>query len=791
MASLELHPWRIIQHGLDNCDNRHFESIMSSGNSRFGLRGNHEEPLSGDSLRGTYIAGVFYPDKTRVGWWKNGYPESFAKVLNAADFLAIDVDIDGEALDLANGQLESYERVLDMKQSVLFRHFTWSNAHGVRLHVEAKRFLSSDDPDLAVIEYQLGVVETPDGLPVRVSLSALVDGDVRNEDANYGEVFWEPVAAEFGADDLFTVALRTKKTAFTTATACAVTYEGPEALQTRVRDRGKGEGALPCCGIRYQVMVEPGTQLSLHKYIAVLSDRYTPAEGITLRAMAKADDARRTGSDVLFKAHAAYWDAIWSNCDVVIEGDVAAQQGIRYTIYQLLCTYSGSDARLNIGPKGFTGEKYGGGTYWDTEAYALYFSLGTHPPQVTKQLLQYRHAQLDKARENARKLGLAGALYPMVTMTGEECHNEWEITFEEIHRNAAIACAVRNYTDYTGDRAYLYSQGIDVLVETARFWASRASYSEARQAWVILGVTGPNEYENNVNNNWYTNRMARWNLEYAANTLNDMRLNSPPDYETAVARLKISAGEPVRWCEIAGRLVLPYDESRGIFLQQDGFLDKILAPAVTIPAAERPIHRHWSWDRILRSCYIKQADVLQGLWFLNDDFTVEQKKRNFDFYEPMTVHESSLSPCIHAILAAETGDTEKSLEFYMRSARLDLDDLNRDTSDGLHITSMAGAWMSIVHGLGGLRACNGVLHINPVLPKTWHRYAFSIWFRGAKVSVDVRPDGCEVKSEGELLELASAKRRIRLENGGMVRLPLQTNSLSVKKLSASVDRVSR
>lgn len=223
-----------------------------------------------------------------------------------------------------------------------------------------------------------------------------------------------------------------------------------------------------------------------------------PTEGIVRQSLIRADDARRTGCLDLFKAHAAHWDASWRNCDVIIEGDLAAQQGIRYTIYQLLCTYSGSDARLNIGPKGFTGEKYGGGTYWDTEAYALYFYLGTHPPHVAKQLLQYRHAQLDKARENASKLGLAGALYPMVTMTGEECHNEWEITFEEIHRNAAIAFAIRNYAEYTGDYAYIYSQGIDVLVETARFWASRASYSKAREAWVILGVTGPNEYENNV-----------------------------------------------------------------------------------------------------------------------------------------------------------------------------------------------------------------------------------------------------------------------------------------------------
>ena len=309
-------------------------------------------------------------------------------------------------------------------------------------------------------------------------MTASVDGNVRNEDANYGDVFWESVAGEYAADELFSVALRTKKTGFTVAVACAAEYEGPEACLTKARPRSKNQADLPCCGVRYTIIAGSGTKMTVRKYVAILSDRYVPTEGIVRQSLIRADDARRTGCLDLFKAHAAHWDASWRNCDVIIEGDLAAQQGIRYTIYQLLCTYSGSDARLNIGPKGFTGEKYGGGTYWDTEAYALYFYLGTHPPHVAKQLLQYRHAQLDKARENASKLGLAGALYPMVTMTGEECHNEWEITFEEIHRNAAIAFAIRNYAEYTGDYAYIYSQGIDVLVETARFWASRGELQQ-------------------------------------------------------------------------------------------------------------------------------------------------------------------------------------------------------------------------------------------------------------------------------------------------------------------------
>ncbi|MDR3551984.1 MAG: glycosyl hydrolase family 65 protein, partial [Clostridia bacterium] len=434
---------------------------------------------------------------------------------------------------------------------------------------------------------------------------------------------------------------------------------------------------------------------------------------------------------------------------VVITGDIAAQQAIRFNIFQLNCTYTGADSGLNIGPKGFTGEKYGGGTYWDTEACCLYFYLGTQQSGVARQLLMYRYLQLGKARENAAKLGLRGALYPMVTMNGEECHNEWEITFEEIHRNAAIAHAVGYYTQYTGDRSYLEEYGIDVLAEIARFWASRVSYSDDKRAYVILGVTGPNEYENNVNNNWYTNRMAQWCLSYAAGCLRRMARDKKMLYAQVLLRLGLTEAETGRWEEIAGNIYLPYDAIRGIHLQQDGYLDKELMPASRLDPSELPLNRHWSWDRILRSCFIKQADVLQGLWFLNDDFTVEEKRRDYDFYEPMTLHESSLSACIHSILACEVGERGRAYELYLRTARLDLDDVNRDTGDGLHITSMSGTWMSIVYGFGGVRVRDGVLCMNPFLPGCWREYAFSLVFRKGLLRITVGQSGFSVKNTGD------------------------------------------
>ncbi|HHT69419.1 MAG TPA: glycoside hydrolase family 65 protein, partial [Firmicutes bacterium] len=438
----------------------------------------------------------------------------------------------------------------------------------------------------------------------------------------------------------------------------------------------------------------------------------------------------------------------WRDSDIRIEGDAAAQQGIRFNIFHLHQTYTGEDPRLNIGPKGFTGEKYGGSTYWDTEAYCLPFYLSTSDQEISRNLLIYRHNHLEKAKENAQKLGLKGALYPMVTMTGEECHNEWEITFEEIHRNGAIAHAIFNYVRYTGDQDYLKEYGLDVLVEISRFWASRVNFQPRKGVYMILGVTGPNEYENNVNNNWYTNRIAAWCLEYTLEVLEQLRLNDQGEYQELTTRLNVSPEELEIWKDIVEKMYYPLVEDLGVFEQHDGFMDKELMSVDQIPAHELPLNQNWSWDRILRSCFIKQADVLQGLFFLGDRYGLETKKRNFDFYEPMTVHESSLSPCVYSIIAAEIGYQEKAYELYLRTARLDLDNYNNDTDDGLHITSMAGTWMSIVYGFGGLRIVDGHLCLAPFSPRQWKSYSFRLRFRNHRLEIVVDESEVTIKQEG-------------------------------------------
>jgi maltose phosphorylase len=482
------------------------------------------------------------------------------------------------------------------------------------------------------------------------------------------------------------------------------------------------------------------------------------------------DRAMRAGYESLFEEHSEVWERKWAHSDISIEGDTAAQQGIRFNIFQLNQTYTGRDERLNIGPKGFTGEKYGGSTYWDTEAYMIPFYLSSAPASVSRNLLIYRYKHLEKAIENGERLGFrnGAALYPMVTMNGEECHNEWEITFEEIHRNGAIAFAIFNYIRYTGDESYLAEFGLEVLIGISRFWRQRVNWSGEKQKYVMLGVTGPNEYENNVNNNWYTNKIASWTLSYTLKALSHVMNTDQAAYERIRDRTGFDLQEEsADWKEIIDNLYFPFSEQEQVFLQQEGYMDKEQKLAAELDPAERPINQHWSWDRILRSCFIKQADVLQGLYLFEDEYDLETLRRNFDFYEPRTVHESSLSPCVHSILASRLGNQGKAYELYLRTSRLDLDDYNIEVSEGLHITSMGGTWMSVVYGFGGMKVREGVLSFDPMLPLQWDGLSFTILYRERTLRVVIKRKKVTLellKGDGMDLYLFGVKKH--LDTGG-------------------------
>ncbi|WP_277991769.1 glycoside hydrolase family 65 protein [Enterococcus ureasiticus] len=721
----EIDPWKIATHQLERNKRRLQESLTSMGNGYMGMRGNFEEQYTGDHHQGTYLAGVWYPDKTRVGWWKNGYPEYFGKVINAIDFIAMDIFVNGEALDLGIQDPKDFYLELDMRNGLLTRTFTFEQGEtSVKFRFE--RFLSIVQQELAVIRVTVEVLK---GIAA-IEIVSKIDGDVRNEDSNYDEMFWEAQQSGF-EEAIGFLTTRTIPNPF------GIEQFTVTAAMKHVTDAKAGIAETEPLKVQqaFQATLQPNEIMSLGKQVIILTSRDLPETEQQEKSVQLLKENTKTFDELLKEQNEA-WAARWALADVVIEGDDAAQQGIRFNLFQLFTTYYGEDERLNIGPKGFTGEKYGGATYWDTEAYAVPLYLALAKPEVTKNLLKYRYNQLEQAKYNARQQGLAGALYPMVTFTGIECHNEWEITFEEIHRNGAIAYAIYNYVNYTGDNDYLKNEGLQVLTEIARFWADRVHFSKRAQKYMIHGVTGPNEYENNSNNNWYTNTIATWVLQYTLDNYRKYQEETP---------VEITKEEQAHWQEIVENMYYPFDEELGVFVQHDTFLDKDLMPRTALTPADLPLNQHWSWDRILRSCFIKQADVLQGIYFFGERFSRAEKERNFLFYEPMTVHESSLSPSVHAILAAELGMEEKAVEMYQRTARLDLDNYNNDTEDGLHITSMTGSWLAIVQGFAQMKTADEKLSFAPFLPSTWTSYAFHVNYRGRLLYVTVDKENVRIQ----------------------------------------------
>ncbi len=722
--------WKIVEKGFNPDRVKASESIFSIGNGAMGQRANFEEHYSGPSFQGSYIGGIYYPDKTKVGWWKNGYPDYFAKVINAPNWIGIDIAVDQIPLDLFTAKkIHQFNRVLNMKTGLYSRSYELEMPNGIHLKAVVKRFLSMKEDETGAIEYNIEMLSEK----ASFDISPYLNGKVKNEDSNWDDPFWSHLEAEVNDQSAYLLS-KTLKTEFH---VCSYMHAELRLNGNPLGNPHKNFNNENKLGFTKSINLSKGDQLSITKYGGYVTSLHHQEQQLKSVAKQKINLSLKKGFQSLCKDHSDCWARIWELSDIVIEGDLNAQQGIRFNIFQLNQTYTGKDDRLNIGPKGFTGEKYGGSAYWDTEAYCLPFYMITKGTEVAKNLLKYRFNQLPKAIENAEKLGFKGgaALFPMVTMNGEECHNEWEITFEEIHRNGAIAHAIYNYENFTNDTSYIPEKGLEVLIAISRFWSQRVNFSNQKNKYVILGVTGPNEYENNVDNNWYTNYIARWTLKYTIKQIHKGKTQWPEQLHNTIEKTNLKEEEIDQWLEITDKMYLPFDAKYNVYLQQDGFLDKEMMTVDQLDEDQRPINQNWSWDRILRSPFIKQADTLQGFYFFEDDFTHKELENHYNFYKPFTLHESSLSPCIHSILAVRLDKMKEAYELYLRTSRLDLDDYNREIEEGLHITSMAGTWMSIVIGFIGLKIKDGLLSLKPKLPLHWNSLSLKINYRGEVLSI--------------------------------------------------------
>lgn len=745
------HPWQIIeeQHSADR--NMVAESIFSLSNESMGVRGIFEEGFPARTLEGCYIAGLYFKEKTAFEWKRVAFPNYMNSMVHATNWLKISVEIGGETFRMDESRVAEYRRVLDMKTACLWRELVFTTRAGAQTRLRWERFLSLDDRHLGV--QRLSVRTLNHAEPVRVVFQ--LDGTKGNQTevtktGIHSDMAWQSVGPEGLA-----LGMKIRSTG---------QYH---AHRMQVRIDAALNGMRSACSQREKVVEQevvftpdPDREYHFEKLVSVWSSRDAglPHGLIPKEQADTVVDAAKENEILEFlreksrehlrscvtvpyeelkSRHGACMEKIWEEADVEIEGDIFAQQGIRYCLFQLLNTYRGGDPCLNIGAKGLTGEVYDGRTFWDTESYCVPFYIHTHP-EAARRLLEYRYNTLDAARARARQFGYKGAMYPFTTIDGTEDCVVWDLAFSELHINAIIPFAIYQYVRATGDAAYLYNKGAEVLVEQARFWADRARFIPYRNGYGLNRVTGPDEWHVWTNNNFYTNTMAKWVLEYGAEVVAEMRDRAPE----ALAALRVRAGfdpeETLHWRKVADKMILNHDEKLGVFPQDDMFfsLDPLSREELD-PERHLPLERNWTVEKWYKHDMIKQPDTLLAIFFHRDRFTLEQKRNNYRFYEQRCAHGSSLSPCIHSILAAEVGRYEQAYSYYLWASRLDLDDLQKSAHEGLHISSMAGTWQNIVFGFGGMMVRDGFPEFNPILPEAWQGYSFRVAWRGSVIQVRV------------------------------------------------------
>jgi len=755
-----LDPWCIRQTGFDTASHFLHETLFALGNGYIGLRGTDEEGYggpAGTSLDGTYLNG-FYESEPIV------YPESafgLAKtnqfMLNVPNAKGIELWLDGERFDPLQGTLHAYERVLDFRTGVLTRTLDWTSPGGKRIAIRSRRVVSFTHKHLFAIEYEL----TPLNFSGSVRLLSKLDGAVRNleagDDPRVGSAVSGPALALAGVeqDDAFAaIAQRTHNSGFTLVSAVASALHADHVRSSRMQ---AGDAA----GQWFEVEARQSQPLRLTKFGCYFSSRDYPRDELMTRARAALAQAQAAGFDALCAGQAQYLAAFWSQADVEIAGDDALQQGMRFNQFHLLQSV-GRDGKTNIAAKGVTGEGYEGHYFWDTEIYIFPFFLYSKP-EIARKLLEYRYAGLEKARERARQMSHAkGALYPWRTIAGDECSAYFPAGTAQYHINADIAYSIKLYLEASGDMAWMAQAGAEIVLETARIWIGIGS-DDRQGRFCINEVTGPDEYTALVNNNYYTNAMAQMHLRFAADMADAVRRDYPADYARIAQAAALDDGEPAAWRRAADRMALPYDTALGIHEQDDSFLSKKVWDFAGTPKENYPLLLNYHPLVIYRHQVCKQADVVLALLLLSDQFTLADKKRDFDYYEAVTTHDSSLSSCIFSIIASEVGYHDKAYDYFMETARLDLDDTHGNTHYGVHTAAMAGTWMGVAYGFAGMRASAGALRFAPTLPAQWRHYQFKIHIRGALLQVRVERDHAEYTLlQGESLDFMHRGERIAL-----------------------------
>jgi alpha,alpha-trehalose phosphorylase len=741
--------WRIVETRLDAGQTHLNETLFTLGNGYIGLRGAHEEgnPLpAAASTDGTYLNGFYDTEPIRYPENAYGLARTNQFMLNVPNAKCIVLRLEDELLDLSTGRLLDYERVLDLRQGVLERRLTWESPQGRQVAISSKRLVCLARKHVLGLRYEVKALN----FSGRLQLVSGLDGNVSNveagDDPRVGSVISGPSLHYRGTELAAQHAALSQQTAhsgltlvsaMSNAFACLAADGSPMARGIVSPVRTPAQNKLEQS---YTVDIERGQAVQLTKFASYLSSRDCAQHALLAETDAILAAARAAGFAQLCEEQQQALDQFWSKAAVDIGGDDALLQGMRFNQFHLLQS-AGRDGKTNIAAKGVTGEGYEGHYFWDTEIYIFPFFLYTDPA-IARQLLAFRFSCLPAARARAREMSHErGALFPWRTISGEECSAYFPAGTAQYHINADIAYAVKLYLETTGDQAFLCEQGAEMVLESARIWMGIGCFIDGQ--FRINEVTGPDEYSALVNNNFYTNAMARMHLRLAAGMADTLAQQHPADHARITQAIGLDAGEVAAWRAAADAMVLPYDETLGIHVQDDGFLQRKRWDFANAPADKYPLLLHYHPLVIYRHQVCKQADVVLAMLLLSDQFSHEDKRRDVAYYEAVTTHDSSLSSCIFGIMASETGSHDKAHAYFMENARLDLDNTHGNTAHGVHTASMAGTWLGLVYGFGGLRLQEGKAHFSPALPGHWTHYSFRLQLHGCHLQVAVRPGQTE------------------------------------------------
>ncbi|WP_284399413.1 beta-phosphoglucomutase [Dyella lipolytica] len=776
--------WRLVHtHRPADSERARLESLFALANGMLGVRGGLEESRS--PTQGTFLTGVW--ERTPIEYHERfpGFARSTDTRIPVADGTRIGLRLGETPVDLDEGEWLAFEQALDLRAGCLQRTLRWRSPTGVTLQIDAERIVPLHTPNLLCIRYRVTSIDYSGPITLESALVANTAAATQGDDPRIGTRLdgGLSITALDSDQTLASICQRTQNSHIRLASGQRHRLREPGLSFTRaiIED---GQGAQQ----HYSAELHPGQSVMLEKYVAYAwsHPESSDTEAHLLDAVAASlERALAQNFDAHHADQAKACDAFWREAELMIDGDPAVEQALRFNLFHLLQS-TGRDGNGSAAAKGLTGEGYEGHYFWDAEAFVLPVLALTSPAQA-RSMLEYRVNTLARARNHAREMNHpVGALYAWRTISGDECSAYFPSGSAQYHINAAIAFAIRFYVDATGDTDFLVRGGADVLFETARLWHHVGYYNPRRNnAFCICQVTGPDEYTALVDNNYYTNHMAQQHLRYAAVVAAQLAQDKPQDYARIAAAIDLSEKEIASWLAAADAMYLPVDPTLGIFPQDDDFLDKPRLPAThSNELGHRPLLLQMHPLTIYRHQVCKQADVLQAFVLAGNAIDKDSKRRNFDYYEGVTVHDSTLSASTFSIVASEVGYADKAYRYFLGTLRVDLDNLHGNTSHGVHMAAMAGSWLALAWGFGGMRAMNGHSAFAPVLPAAWRGYRFGVRWKNSHIRVSVGKDRVEYTlTEGAPTEILHHGQPLTLRVGQPLSAPLRASaSQSLKGL---------